>query len=133
MADEIYRVIKIIDEYNIVINAGYNKAIKEGDKLEIFIKGEPIEDPETHEKLGTLDTIKAKLIVKQVFPRFCICGNSETTGTYSALTSFAIAVNNTNIEPKKLNINPKEITGGFRGEDKTIKIGDLIRKSLSQS
>lgn len=134
MEQEIYKVIKIINEYNIIINAGSNKMIKEGDKLEVFIKGEPVEDPETNEKLGTLDIIKAKLVVKQVFQKFCVCGNFSTT-TISPIQINQIIGNY--FTPKeyeeKLNIDPKEITGGFRGEDKTIKIGDLVRKSLSQS
>lgn len=130
--NRIFRIIKIIDEYNVIVNAGTNEDIKEKDKLEVFIKGEVIKDPDTGEDLGTLDTIKTKLIVKQLFPKFCVCGNPETF----VRNSFTIGISPllaSKEEEKRLNIDSTQISGGFKDSDMKIKIGDLVRKSSSQS
>lgn len=137
MENKIFKIIKIIDEYNIIVNAGANHNIKEDDKLEVFVIGERIKDPETNEDLGTLDTIKASLIVKQVFPKFCICGNSKTTTTTATASLMRIAeslstYNYIATSTEKLKVDPKEITGGLQSDiDDRLKIGDVVRKSLS--
>ncbi|MHB7978947.1 hypothetical protein CF067_00815 [Clostridium sporogenes] len=129
MNNKIFKIIKIIDEYNVVVNAGSIDGIKENDILEIFIKGEPIKDPDTKEELGTLDTIKAKLIVNQNFPKFCICGNKKAVSLPTALLGVSACL--ASKEPQKLNVDSTEISGGLEKDDLKIKIGDLVRKSLS--
>lgn len=118
------KVVKIIDEYRVVINAGSNNLIHDGQNLEIFVPGTPIIDPDTGDNLGTLDYIKAKLRVVNVFPRMSVCANRETEST-GLLRSFASVLQTQEILP--LNIDSKEISGGYEGIDKKIHIGDLVR------
>ena len=47
-----YRVIKIISKFKIIVNAGPNQGIKQGDILTIRGKDEEIIDPFSHESLG---------------------------------------------------------------------------------
>lgn len=71
-------VIKIIDEYNILISRDKDfKNIKIGSILEIYSEG-----PEILYKnisYGTLDLVKAELRVKEVFPKMLLCENNKYT------------------------------------------------------
>lgn len=54
-----YRVVKIINEYKLVINKGSLHNLKMGQKFLIYaIDNEPIIDPMTNENLGYLEIIK---------------------------------------------------------------------------
>lgn len=121
--NETYKVIKIINEYKLVINAGKNRFIEQGDTLEIFVPGEEIFDPETKESLGSLDFIKAYLVVKDVFDKMCVCENKIISSTLPTL-SITELFN----QPARLNVDSLDISGGLSGDSK-IKIGDLVRKS----
>lgn len=121
--NETYKVIKIINEYKLVINAGKNRFIKQGDTLEIFVPGEEIFDPETKESLGSLDFIKAYLVVKDVFDKMCVCENKIINSSLPALSITEIFN-----QPARLNVDSLDISGGLSGDSK-IKIGDLVRKS----
>lgn len=125
-----YKIIKIIDEYNVVVNAGSSQSIKINDTLEIFIKGEPIIDLDTDVELGTLDTVKARLRVKQVFENFCVCSNYENSKSNLSVLIDVQGLYGSS-EPKRLNVDSSQISGGFKkNEDSKIRIGDLVRKSL---
>jgi hypothetical protein len=119
-----WKVVKIIDEYNIVVNAGYEHGINKGARLEIFVPGEEVIDPDTNESLGTLDTIKAYLEVKNVFPKMCVCENAETRQV-----SLLAAYHLTREETKPLNIDSSQISGGLNKTDRKIRIGDLVRRA----
>lgn len=121
------KVVKIINEHLIVINAGANKGLRKGRKLEIYVPGEPIVDPETNESLGTLDLIKATIVVKDLFEKMSVCENDDsiTKSTFSAL----IALQGTSY-PKNFKVDPLDITGGYSDKDRTIRVGDLVREVL---
>ncbi len=122
--EKVIKIVKIINEYRVVINAGSNDLIHDGQYLEIFVPGTPIIDPDTGDDLGTLDYIKAKLRVVNVFPRMSVCENRETEST-GLLRSFASVLQTQEVLP--LNIDSKEISGGYEGIDKQIHVGDLVR------
>lgn len=120
-----YKIAKIISEYKVVVNAGSNNSIKENDVLEVYQPGQEVTDPETGESLGTLDFVKAKLRVVDVFPKMCVCENRETQqkSLFSNISqSFFYE------ETIPLNVQTTDISGGYEGIDKKIKVGDLVRK-----
>ena len=120
---KMFKVVKIINEYKIVISAGSKDGITTSQKLEVFVPGEELFDPETEESLGTLDFIKCYLETKDVFDKMSICTNQETTA--SALGSFSSMFMG---QSSKFTVDPSEITGGLNGSS-VIKIGDLVRVS----
>ncbi|WP_121615258.1 FlgT C-terminal domain-containing protein [Virgibacillus halodenitrificans] len=122
-----YKVVKIIDENRIVINAGKKDGISKGQVLEIYEPGEEVKDPDTGESLGTLDYIKADINVQHIFEKMAICINDEVE-SYSLPTMITGQLNKTH--PKSLNVDSKEISGGLVGTRK-IRVGDLVRESLS--
>ncbi|QDF28290.1 hypothetical protein [Halarcobacter anaerophilus] len=56
--DKKIKVIKVINDYTVVINAGYNDDIQENYEFLIYEKGEELFDPDTNESLGFLENVK---------------------------------------------------------------------------
>ncbi len=115
-----YRVIKIIDDTSLIVNAGTNDGVEKGDYMQISGKGSIIVDPETNEELGRLDVIKDKLNVTKVYEKMCICETSYTSTYFSAILSNPLFTST----QKKLDVEPTDISGEG---DKTIRIGDIAR------
>lgn len=134
-----FRVIKIIDDYSLLINGGYTDDITEGENIEIFLEGEEIRDPyNENELLGTLDFIKARLEVTEIYHQFSVCENikrekvhypSALTQALSNATGFS-GRTETKVNKEKLDIIEDE-KSGRKKDEKVIKIGDLARVSLS--
>lgn len=118
-----FKVIKIISDKIIVINAGKNE-VQTGDILRVIEKNsEEIVDPDTNEVLGTLDYIKATITVEYVYEHMSICKNYETK-TVNALDPFETLRQREVTSP--LNVNLSQITGGYNIDNKLIEIGDLV-------
>lgn len=118
-----FKVIKIISDKRIVINAGKNE-VQTGDILRVIEKNsEEIVDPDTNEVLGTLDYIKATITVEYVYEHMSICKNYETK-TENALDPFETLRQREVTSP--LNVNLSQITGGYNIDNKLIEIGDLV-------
>jgi hypothetical protein len=138
-----FKVIKIIDDYSLVINGGLNNDISKGDEVEIFLEGDEIIDPFMDGKvLGTLDYIKDILEVTEVYTNFAVCEKIVTEKIYTpsplqkAFFSSGIpsALNGTTQTKRtlvKINVVEEEKTGRKKG-DKIIRIGDLARIALSE-
>lgn len=120
-----YKIVKIIDEYKVVVNAGGNDFIREGTIFEVYEPGAEVIDPDTKESLGTLDFIKAKLRVVDVFPKMCVCENRETKKVSKFLITALDAMTYEQNVP--LNVQTTDISGGYEGVSPKIKVGDLVR------
>lgn len=119
-----YKIVKIISEYKVVINVGSNSFVKEGDTFEVFEPGAEVFDPDTKESLGTLDYVKAKLRVTDVFPKMSVCENREGTVEKSLFANLTWTVT----EQVPLDVQATDISGGYEGVSQKIKVGDLVRK-----
>lgn len=124
-----FRVIKIIDDMNIVINCGENEGIKEGDRFYIYSEnGTAVIDPFTNENLGSFKGIKAKVVATTVYEKMSVCQNSVIIGGLA--NSLGIAA----LEPyvgkrASLNVDPSQISGGLDTDvDEPIRIGDEAEK-----
>lgn len=121
------KVIKIINDTSLVINVGSIDSVKNGDEFEIFQPGCEVLDPETNESLGTLDYVKATVRVKNAFPKMSVCVNTQTKSeplfppTMNVFSAAREVI-------QTLPIAPEDISGGYENVDKTIRIGDLVRK-----
>lgn len=63
-------IIKVIDDFNIVINRGSNDKISKGDHfLVYYIDSEELIDPETGESLGNLEIIRGTGVATHVQPK----------------------------------------------------------------
>jgi len=119
------KVIKIIDDKSLVINAGADKGLHVGDIIEVFQPGDEVVDPETNESLGSLDYVKARLDVVTSLPKMSVCKDKKSRNAFfdPLTTTF---INQTYYE--SISIDPKDISGGYENVDKVIRVGDLVRK-----
>lgn len=122
--NKVFKVVKIINEYQIVVNAGSNDTFYEGDEMEIYEPGQEVTDPDTGESLGTLDYVKAKLYIIDIFPKMCICENRES----EVETSITDLLSKSYSKKSRLNVETRDISGGFESVNKKIRVGDLVRK-----
>lgn len=140
----VFKVIKIIDEYSLVINGGITDDISVGDEIEIFLEGDEIKDPfNDDEVLGTLDFIKETLEVTEVYPNFSVCKKFHIEKIHhpsplqKALAAGVVGIGSglsgiteTNVTVEKINVAKGQITGRKTG-DNIIRIGDVARIALS--
>lgn len=144
-----FKVIKIIDEYSIVINGGLMDDISLEDEIEVFLEGDEVKDPFNENKvLGTLDYIKEKLIVTEIYTKFSVCKKikKEKVKSPSVVEKALIPTFQKSLLPyfndiygsseikvseEKINVKKDEMTGRRIG-DKVISIGDIARIALSE-
>ncbi len=61
------KIVKVLDDYTVVMNAGSNQGIVEGQRYLIFeLSDEEIIDPDTNKSLGFLEIVKGTGIVTHV-------------------------------------------------------------------
>ena len=121
MMNNEFRVVKIIRDTALIINGGSKDNINIGDKVVIYIKGEPINDPETNENLGPLTITKDILTVEEVYEKMSVCETGYITST-PLLRSMSSMIGER--KQRELNVEPIDISDGF---DKTIRVGDLAK------
>jgi hypothetical protein len=136
-----YRVVKIVDEYLIVVNYGADDGAKVGDLLQVFKEGEEVYDPVTEERLGTLDIDKGCIKVVNTYEYMSLCKSatyyrkvsSAVNSFNSTLASISNALGSTEVQP--LNVNTKQISGGY-SKGGLISLGDpvkLLKKSTFEN
>lgn len=123
---DVFKIIRIIDDNNVVINAGKDHFLEDGEVLEVFITGDEIIDPDTNNSLGTLDIIKAKLEIKNLYEKMALCYNAETS-TKNMLVE-ATSFLKTSRLPLKVDMTQAQQLK--TKSDKVIRLGDLVRKAL---
>jgi len=127
---KIPQIIKIVDDKNLIINIGLEDGVAANEKFQIFEQGIEIVDPSTGEALGNLDFIKATVTAISVLPKMSICQSIKRTSTDLAnIANLLTGVSITRTERESLDVDPEEISGGYEDFDKTIRIGDLVRKA----
>ena len=115
-----FKVVKIIDEYNVVINCGIEHGVACGDTFEIYAPGVEVIDPDTQKSLGALEFVKATIVARAVYPKMAACTSKDFVSI--ALSGIA---KNLAARPVELNVDSEEISGGY---DDVIRVGDLVRK-----
>lgn len=119
-----YNVIKIIDEYTIMINAGYKQNISVGDEIRVYSEGEDIFDIDG-KKLGIVEIIKDELEVVEIFENFSVCQKIKISEKNVLQPVNFIIRKKSNC---KLNVVKEEISNIDYRDKKPIKIGDLVKK-----
>lgn len=120
-------IIKIIDEYSVIIDLG-NRAVKKNDIVYIYEKNNTIKDLKGN-ILGRYDICKGKLCVTEVYDSFSVCeavpsSSDKYTAIYNSLVLSPLLEATT--KKKKLNIDPSVINK-IKAEDNAIRIGDIVK------
>lgn len=64
--DFVYKIVNVISDSKVVINAGHNEGISVGSKFIIYKNGDNIIDPDTGEDLGVLEIVKGNGVATHV-------------------------------------------------------------------
>ena len=115
------QVVSIIDNKNIIINAGENAGIQAGDIFEIYAQiGLEIYDSITKECLGIIEIKKESVYAYEVAPKMTICKKYQEP------------YDNSNYFKSILNINEDDALNIY-AEDKRIEIGDSLKRKSTKS
>lgn len=136
------KIIAIINETTVIINAGTREGIKKDDKFNILDKKVyKLTDPDTHEVLDTFKKYKQKLYVKELHETYCIC---VSTYKKHIMPASSLALMKSLTEPlnpflkqdkesvkiigKKMKIDPKEINDILSSYSySTVHVGDVVK------
>lgn len=121
-----YQIIKIIDEYNVLINAGLDDGITKGTKFIIEVKGQPVIFE--GEDYGTLDYVKAELEVKALYDKMTLCQNSKVIKVSQRIGISSLFNNLETLEKvAPLEINQDDVDDNFKYIlDHKLKVGDSV-------
>jgi hypothetical protein len=80
-------VVKVIDDYLVVINRGSDHGIKKGDAfLVYFVEGDELHDPNTGEALGHLEIVRGSGSATHVQPKLTTLRTNRTTSSRTVRT-----------------------------------------------
>ena len=134
------KVVKILDEYSIVINVGRDNDVVDGMVFVVFVQSDDeIKDSDSGEVLGKLEHVKDYVVVAHVQDKFstCVAGEKDVPcgehESHSAQTlsgammaeSMTARPENSKISNEKLNVNTSQITGV--PQLGPISVGDMVR------
>lgn len=123
------KVIKILTEYAILINAGSEDGITKESVFDVIGNEEQITDPESGESLGQYYVVKATVKVRTLFSKISECININIQPEIKAVDLLTAATRAPFIiSPErimKLNVDRDQISNLAQSEE-PIRIGDKI-------
>lgn len=119
------KVIRILSEKAIIIDVG-SDYLTEGDKVRIYTASDEILDLDGNQ-LGVFENIKDTLDVVQTSENYSICKKlaEKATGTSILLQGL---YNQKTVVAENINVDESQIDALDITDDKTIRLGDLVKK-----
>lgn len=123
------QVIRIPDEFSIILNKGLAQGVKDGMRFIVYVEGDNILDPTTQKYLGKLLIIKADVTVTNAQENFSIAKSFERTSP--SVASEAIrAMFGEAPYPRKLPVNQTDVQPVLEKKDYMIRIGDKAKQVI---
>lgn len=120
-------VVRIIDEYTLLIDAGFKKGVSTGMKFVVYTEGENIEGL-NGEALGNIEYPKAEVEVTHVQENLSIAKSSEMVSVYNPAQQIAEALESFSYsERKQLPVDDDSIQK-LTPVDMKVKVGDKVRQ-----
>ncbi|MEG3436195.1 hypothetical protein V0288_03610 [Pannus brasiliensis CCIBt3594] len=124
------QVVKVIDDYRLVINRGESNGIAEGQRMLVYnTSEEEITDPQTGESLGYLELVRGTGTITFVQEKISILQSDKTNNRKSRLLELLIDEQSTPTAPPLAKYMQKIVLGSNREEDKK-PIAELIDREL---
>ncbi len=128
--ESIGKVIQVLDQYRIIINAGKG-SVRVGNEVQVYALGGDVLDLDGS-SLGQLVQVKDTLTVTQVEEKYSICEKEETR-TVKRQSLSEVALSPLFRETTIVKRVPLEISEAVEIKepplDRSINIGDLVRKA----
>lgn len=119
-------VVKIIDEYTVIIDAGYKEGVSFGMNFVIYAEGEEIQDLNGN-SLGKLEFPKARVEVTHVQEKLSIAKSIEER-VYTSVEQIAKALEGFSYSSRKeLPVNKGSVER-VALVDMKVKVGDKVRQ-----
>jgi|GEM_PF-1350339 len=104
---DLFKVVRILDEYRIVINAGSDKNITDQCYFQIIGANNEIIDPETKQSIGMIRNVKEAVRPVLIEDKFCVCEHFDNRFMKNPVMGQEEQLIFTN--SRKLNINKEQI------------------------
>lgn len=131
------KVVKILDEYSVVVDVGSVNGVEEDMEFVIYEEGEPIEDPDTGEEIGNIEFPKARVKPYHIMENMTVMESSETEiETYDVGPSVNIPNFSDLTGKKKVRVKkelPLDEVPESSEKDTEIQLGDLAREYLPET
>lgn len=131
MKSEEFKVVYLIDEENIVINAGSNKNVKKGDHFLIYGLSDEVFDIDNNESLGKLELVRGEGVVVHVQEKMSIVRSNiyEKEDSVTEIRSFPnllgrLGAFGNNVQEERIVHPAKKVIIPFMDVEK----GDYVRK-----
>lgn len=126
MAQKQFHIVKIINDSEFIINAGYGDTVV-GEKFNIIgYANEEIIDPITKESLGSIETSKGTITVTRVFEKMSIA--SAGVKYINPFVPLNPLFDSLKQERVRLNVDLTQVSGASNYTDDPIQIGDEVVK-----
>ena len=120
------KILRITNEYTVVINVGKEEGVTVGTKFLIYANAGDLADPDTKKNLGVLEIPKGEVVVKLVQEKYSVAETefeSEKTSIGQILSLSLITTRESHkllpVETKDIKPVPEEV---FK-----VREGDLVR------
>ena len=123
------KVIRILDEYSLIINVGAKHGVKKGMKFIVYEEGDEIIDPETNKSLGKLEFVKGTIEVVNVQENFSLAMSAEFYPE-TTIKELTFALTRFGGRRKRLPVDENVIEPLQTPVSNKIKVGDKV-KSIS--
>jgi len=121
------KVAAIIDKYSVVLNIGRIDNVTKGMEFIIYENGGEIKDPDTKESLGTLDIVKATVMIEDIQEKISTAKTCDREPSLSMLSMNAtMRMSIGRLIP--LSISEEDVLNEKHEEN--IKIGDLVKQKI---
>ena len=121
------KVVRILSDKELVVNLGYSDGVKLNDEIIIYEIGEEVKTLDG-DIIGTLDHIKAKLVVTTVYENLSKCEYPKENITAFEKSALSISKSFISYETQKsLNVDKNEIEPYKKNHSDVIRIGDNVK------
>ncbi|MDR3348838.1 MAG: hypothetical protein LBO03_04425 [Acidaminococcales bacterium] len=135
-----FKVAQILDEFSIIINAGFTQGIEKGDVFQVYAPGTSVKSPDGLSSIQW-DNVKAEVVAVEVQERLAMCKNRDTyckrkidateaLETLKEPLAVILGLLSPEFSHRPLKIDPSQATP-IEFSDKTIRVGDNVRKIVN--
>lgn len=130
------QVAQILSDQEIAINRGLDHGVKEGMTFSVMSTKDPIEitDPESNLVIGTVDRVKVKVEVSQVYENFSVCRTQTVFfrgGILNAAAQHAHLFADPEYRQQTLNVSKNDFPRPIDPDDSYVKRGDKVVQNVS--
>ena len=124
------KVVKILDEYRIIVNLGIQQGVKNDMKFIVYSEGDWIRDPDSQVVLGRLENIKTRVKPLHIQENISIMETYEKEINKLAYYMSGSSTPSDRVERQKPFIIESTTKKGIDPK-LIIRVGDLVRQDFS--